>query len=71
MSRPTHPQAEVIARRFHAAYEWLSPSFGYRTRTESAKPWAEVPKQNRDLMIATVDELLRNGVILPGMGAAR
>ena len=48
----------VLARRFHEAYEWLAPSFGYRTRPESAKPWEEVPEQNRALMEAVCQELM-------------
>lgn len=49
---------ERIARCFHEAYERLAPEFGYRTRDASAKPWAEVPAENRDLMIATVEALI-------------
>jgi len=55
--------AEEIARKFHEVYEKIAPDFGYKTRTESAVPWEEVPMPNRDLMIATVNELLRDGVI--------
>jgi hypothetical protein len=51
-------EAERMAELFHEAYERLAPAFGYRTREESAKPWAEVPKQNRDLMIAVCEEVL-------------
>lgn len=58
--------AQSIAREFHGAYERLAPSHGYRTREESAVPWAEVPKANRDLMVATVRDLLARGIILPG-----
>lgn len=50
--------AEAVARRFHEAYERLAPDFGYRTREASAKPWDEVPEQNRALMIAVCAELL-------------
>jgi hypothetical protein len=52
-----------IARCFHEAYEELAPQFGYETREASAKPWEEVPKNNRDLMIATVAQLLEDGII--------
>ena len=55
--------AEEIARKFHEVYERFAPDFGYKTREESAVPWEEVPLPNRDLMIATVNELLRDGVI--------
>lgn len=44
--------ANTLAQRFHETYERLAPSFGYETRRASAKPWAEVPEQNRNLMIA-------------------
>ncbi len=56
--------AEQIARAFHGTYERLAPDFGYKTRKASAKPWAEVPEQNRSLMIAVVQALLDAGVIL-------
>jgi hypothetical protein len=54
---------EEIAQAFHEAYERRAPEFGYRTREASAKPWADVPVQNRQLMAAVVGELLANGVI--------
>lgn len=56
----------VIAEQFHAAYENLAPTYGYKTRDESAVPWQEVPAANRQLMEATVEALLDAGVILPG-----
>ncbi len=55
--------AEEIARAFHEAYEQLAPDFGYRTREASAKPWDEMPRQNRLLMVATVEKLLKDGAI--------
>lgn len=51
------PTAETLAQRFHEAYERLAPSFGYETRTASAKPWAEVPENNRRLMTAVCAEI--------------
>lgn len=50
--------AEVLARRFHEAYERLAPDFGYETRPESAVPWEQVPEANRRLMIAVVKEVM-------------
>jgi len=47
-------KAEELAKMFHEAYEELAPEHGYETRKESAKPWEEVPEQNKNLMIATV-----------------
>lgn len=63
--------AEQIARAFHRSYESLAPSFGYETREESAVEWEDVPQNNRDLMIATVQLLLDMGVIVPGVGVDR
>lgn len=50
--------AEQIAQAFHEHYERLAPDFGYKTRRDSAKPWTEVPEQNRRLMVATVAAVL-------------
>ena len=50
-------RAEQLAQKFHEAYERLAPSFGYETRKDSAKPWSEVPEQNKQLMIAVCAEL--------------
>jgi hypothetical protein len=47
-----------LAERFHEIYERLAPTFGYRTRAESAKPWASVPVRNKQLMAATCTEIL-------------
>jgi hypothetical protein len=63
---PVHDEAEPIAKAFHEAYERLAPSHGYETRKASAKPWSEVPEQNRGLMIAVVSELITWHVIAPG-----
>lgn len=48
---------EDIARAFHEVYERLAPDFGYKTREASAKPWDEVPDNNKALMTAVVTEL--------------
>jgi hypothetical protein len=50
---------EDLAKMFHETYERLAPSFGYKTREASAKPWADVPENNRNLMIAVCRELRR------------
>lgn len=55
--------AEKIAQQFHETYERLAPDFGYKTRKATAVPWAEVPGQNKDLMIAVAGDLLDRGVI--------
>jgi hypothetical protein len=49
---------EALARFFHQTYEELAPSFGYETRKDSAKPWAEVPEKNRRLMIAVCSRVI-------------
>jgi hypothetical protein len=56
--------AELIARSFHEAYERLAPRFGYHTRPDSAVPWADLPAQNKSLMLAVVQELIERGVII-------
>jgi hypothetical protein len=55
--------AERVARVFHEVYEHLAPTYGYETRKASARPWHEVPADNRELMIATAAALLSRGVI--------
>ena len=50
--------AEQLAQKFHETYEHLAPQFGYATRPESAKPWAEIPRKNQLLMIMVCEELL-------------
>ena len=56
--------AEQIAQAFHETYERLAPEFGYETREAPAKPWAQVPEQNKALMIAVFQSLLDSGVLL-------
>ena len=58
--------SEKIASNFHTHYERLARNYGYTTREESAKPWSEVPENNKALMIATVDVLLADGIIKRG-----
>jgi hypothetical protein len=54
---------EQIAKEFHQTYEDLAPGFGYRTRQESAKPWRDVPSNNKRLMVATIKALIEERVI--------
>ena len=58
MSTLSREQVEALAQQFHETYERLAPSFSYTTRTESCKPWSEVPEQNKNLMIAVCGEIL-------------
>lgn len=57
---------EPIARAFHDTYERLAPEHDYTTREASAVPWAEVPANNKSLMIAVVASLIAEGRIIPG-----
>ena len=52
---PKNPDA--LAQLFHETYERLAPEYGYETRKESAKPWADVPENNKRLMIAVCEEV--------------
>jgi hypothetical protein len=63
MREATPSEVERIAIEFHENYEALAPGFGYRTREASAKPWRDVPEQNRKLMCAVVQDLLNRKVI--------
>jgi hypothetical protein len=67
---PSRESAEYVARHFHEAYERLAPTFDYRTRQASAKPWEQVPDDNRNLMVAVAAELLARGVITAGPDSA-
>lgn len=58
--------SELIASSFHETYEQLAPVYGYKTREDSAVPWYKVPKANKQLMVAVVDELIDRGVLIPG-----
>lgn len=51
-------EAQRIAELFHETYERLAPAFGYQTREASRKPWADVPEQNKRLMVAVCGEIL-------------
>ena len=50
---------EELAQWFHEVYQELAPAFNYQTREESAKPWNQVPENNRALMVAVCAEILR------------
>jgi len=56
MNNPTDTnqasEDEKLARLFHDTYERLAPAFSYKTRKASAVPWADVPPNNKGLMIA-------------------
>lgn len=52
MITPLHNDPEKLAEVFHCTYENMAPLFNYKTRPASAVKWEDVPKPNRDLMIA-------------------
>jgi hypothetical protein len=56
-------RAEEIAKAFHESYERQAAAHDYTTREASAKPWENVPENNRSLMIAVAQDLLNRGVI--------
>jgi hypothetical protein len=58
------PGPEKIAKEFHETYERLAPEFNYETRLKSRVPWEDIPKENRELMIAVVEDLIVRRVIL-------
>lgn len=51
---------EELAKFFHDEYERIAPHFGYKTREASAKPWDQVPEDNRRLMEAVAASILLN-----------
>lgn len=59
--------AEEVAKSFHEAYERLAPSFGYKTRDESAVPWEQVPEQNKMLMIAVAEEVSKGMITVQSL----
>lgn len=50
--------SERLAQQFHEVYERLAPEYAYETREESRVAWIDVPPKNRELMIATVEEVM-------------
>lgn len=49
---------EGLAMLFHSTYERLAPVYGYTTRRETARPWSELPAENRSLMVSVCAEVL-------------
>lgn len=50
---------ERLAEFFHENYESLAMKFNYKTRDESNVPWAEVPENNKKLMMAVCDMVIK------------
>jgi hypothetical protein len=57
--------AELLAARFHLAYEALALKHKYTTRPASAVPWEDVPTENKALMIDTARTILGMGYLPP------
>jgi len=51
--------AEILAELFHEIYERLAPQYSYETRKASAVPWKNVPLNNKRLMIAVCEEIIK------------
>jgi len=62
--------AEQLAQKFHEIYERLAPEHGYETRKASAVPWADVPANNKNLMIAVCNEILTKELTARGLTPA-
>ena len=52
------PSAEALAKWFHDTHEALAPEYGYETRAETRVPWAELPENNRSLMVAVASKFI-------------
>ena len=50
---------EPIARLFHDTYEELAPRYGWETQERSRKEWADVPPENKAVVLATTAEVVR------------
>ena len=63
-------EVERIARAFHESYEEFAIGFGWKTQEASKRPWEEIPEANRQVMLATVEDLLHRGILtqLPSGG---
>ncbi len=57
-------KAKEVARLFHENYRALAPMYGWRSAVTQT-PWPELPHANRNLMVATAQRLLEQGVIRP------
>ncbi len=55
--------AEGIARALHETQGLLSEQHGQGPNPDGDVPWERLPKERRELLIATAKALLENGVI--------
>ena len=59
---PVHVRARV-AEAFHDEYESLAVAYGWETQEASRKSWAELPVNQRQLMVHVIGNLEARGVI--------
>ena len=61
MSEPLRgdKDGEAIARRFHELYEELAPLYGWETQPKSRVEWADLPSEQRGLMLETVRRVMK------------
>ncbi len=55
---------ENIARLFHARYEIQSNLLGWNTQSNCKVPFDELPESNKNVMIATVRDVLALGLLV-------
>lgn len=53
------PSALELARFFHDAYEDVAVRRGYRVQNAPLTSWEDMPKKNRDLLVATCERVLK------------
>lgn len=56
----------AIAAAFHEEYEEAAADNGWEVREDCRVPWHRLPDKNKATMLATVESLLKRGVIKPG-----
>ncbi len=49
---------EELARLFHEVYEAQAPMFGYETKPETRCQWADMPEDNKRLMISVCTRII-------------
>ena len=60
-----------VAEAFHDEYEHLAVLYGWDTQEASRKAWADLPVNQRQLMVHTIGNLEAKGIIvIPQSGRA-
>ena len=49
--------SEELAKRFHDVYEKFAVEYGWKTQEQCQVEFEDLPKENRDLMVAVVSEV--------------